>query len=82
MKLAEALIERAELQKKNAQLYQRIERNALVQEGDAPAEEPAELMAEYEGNMERLLLLIRRINATNSVAPFGQGETEIGRAHV
>ena len=70
MKLAEALIERAELQKKNAQLYQRIERNALVQEGDAPAEEPAELMAEYEGNMERLLLLIRRINATNSVAPY------------
>ena len=75
MKLAEALIERAELQKKNAQRFQRIERTALVQEGDAPAEEPAELRAEYEGNMERLLLLIRRINATNSVAPFGQGET-------
>ena len=34
MKLAEALIERAELQKKNAQLLQRIEGNALVQEGD------------------------------------------------
>ena len=33
MKLAEALIERAELQKKNAQLFNRITSNVMVQEG-------------------------------------------------
>lgn len=75
MKLAEALIERAELQKKNAQLLHRIESNVLVQEGDVPAEEPEELMREYEENMARLLLLVQKINATNSAAPFGDGET-------
>lgn len=48
MKLAEALIERAELQKINAQFLYRIESNTKVQEGDKPAEDPMELMAEYE----------------------------------
>ena len=65
MKLAEALIERAELQRKNAELLKRINDNVLVQEGDDPAEQPEELMAEYEKNRERLLFLVRRINATN-----------------
>lgn len=51
MKLAEALIERAELQKKNAQLIGRILSNTKVQEGDSPAEEPEELIKLYEKNM-------------------------------
>lgn len=75
MKLAEALIERAELQQKNAQLLHRITGNTLVQEGDSPAEEPAELIAEYEENMVRLQLLIQKINAANSTAPFDEKET-------
>ena len=71
MKLAEALIERAELQKENAKLLNRIKDNAMVQEGDSPAEEPKELIAQYERNMERFLWLVRKINETNSKTAFG-----------
>jgi len=70
MKLAEALIERAEIQKKNSQLISRIKANSKVQEGDAPAEKPEELITEYEVNMTRFLELVRRINTTNSQAAF------------
>ena len=70
MKLSEALIERAELQRKNAQLFSRIKNNTMVQEGDTPAENPQDLITEYEENMERLLFLIRKINATNNATPF------------
>ncbi|MEM8557071.1 MAG: hypothetical protein AAGG50_04525, partial [Bacteroidota bacterium] len=38
MKLAEALILRADLQKRLAQLRQRVMQNVKTQEGDAPAE--------------------------------------------
>ena len=43
MKLAEALILRADCQKRIAQLKSRLLTNAKVQEGDAPAEPPQEL---------------------------------------
>ncbi len=72
MKLAEALIERAELQRKNIQLFNRIKSNTMIQEGDTPAENPRDLIAEYEENMERLLFLIRKINATNNATPFDE----------
>ncbi len=72
MKLAEALIERAELQRKNIQLFNRIKSNTMVQEGDTPAENPNDLMVEYEQNMERLLFLIQKINATNNRIPFDE----------
>jgi len=70
MKLAEALIERAEIQKKNGRLVERIKDNAKVQEGDSPAEKPEELISEYEKNMARFLELVKRINNTNSKTPF------------
>ncbi|MCL2204595.1 MAG: DIP1984 family protein [Defluviitaleaceae bacterium] len=73
MKLAEALIERAELQKENAKLLGRIKDNTMVQDGDAPAEEPEELIAQYERNMERFLLLVQKINETNSKTAFAEG---------
>jgi len=44
MKLAEALILRADCQKRIEQLRQRLLRNVKVQEGDKPAEEPMELI--------------------------------------
>lgn len=66
MKLAEALIERAELKRKNFQLTDRINSNIKVQEGEVPAESPEELIAEYEHNMERMLELIKKINETNA----------------
>jgi hypothetical protein len=74
MKLAEALIERAEIQKKNWQLISRIKDNTKVQEGDAPSEKPEELIAEYEENMDRFLDLVQRINDTNSKTPFDEGK--------
>jgi uncharacterized protein YydD (DUF2326 family) len=70
MKLAEALIERAELKKKNGQLVSRIKTNTKVQEGDQPAEKPDELIAEYEKNMSRLLELVQKINETNCMTRF------------
>jgi len=43
MKIAEALALRADLQKRLEQLKQRLVKNARIQEGDAPEEDPAEL---------------------------------------
>jgi hypothetical protein len=70
MKLAEALILRADYQKRIEQLKQRIQRNAKVQEGDAPAENPAELLAELEHIGIDLVALIQRINRTNAQTAF------------
>jgi len=73
MKLSEALIERAELQKENAKLLERIKDNTMVQDGDTPAEVPEELIAQYEKNMDRFLVLVRKINETNSKTDFSDG---------
>ena len=66
MKLAEALHERADLQKRIAQLGDRLMANAKVQEGDEPSEDPAVLLAELKTDTERLAALIAAINLTNS----------------
>ncbi len=73
MKLAEALILRADHKKRIEQLRYRILRNAKVQEGDAPAEEPAALLREFEETNQALLQLIQQINLTNSRTPLNQG---------
>ena len=66
MKLAEALLLRADSQKRMEQLRQRILRNAKVQEGDSPAENPQELIKELEQVSRELTRLIQCINRTNS----------------
>ena len=66
MKLATALSERAELQRRLTQLQTRLNNNAKVQEGEKPAEDPADLLRELEGVITRLEELITRINLTNS----------------
>ena len=66
MKLAEALIERADLKTQIAQIVSRMKENALVQEGDSPGEDVAELLNMYETAMSSLETLIIRINKTNS----------------
>lgn len=66
MKLAEALILRADQQKRIEQLKHRLLRNAKVQEGDEPAENPQELLEELKRVSDELEQLIRRINQTNS----------------
>jgi hypothetical protein len=66
MKLAEALILRADKKKRLEQLKQRLIRNAKVQEGQKPAEEPETLIQELERISGELVLLIQQINKTNS----------------
>ena len=66
MKLAEALQERADLNRRISQLCSRLENNATVQEGETPAEDPAELLAELDACIARLQELMTAINLTNS----------------
>ena len=68
MKLAEALQERADINRRIEQLRVRLERNATVQEGEKPAEDPAELISEVDTCAARLEELMARINKTNSTA--------------
>lgn len=75
MKLAEALIQRADHRKRLDQLRERLVRVARVQEGDAPAEDPAALLAEVERTAAELTRLIQRINRTNSTTPLDNGRT-------
>jgi hypothetical protein len=73
MKLAEALVLRADRKKRIDQLKQRIIRNAKVQEGQKPAEDPEALIKEMERISEELVELIKRINRTNSNTEFEKG---------
>ena len=66
MKLAEALQERADLNRKIEQLKERLMNNALVQDGEKPAEDPAELLKELNGSFQRLNELIALINLKNA----------------
>lgn len=65
MKLAEALQKRADLARKTGELKDRIRTNALTQEGEKPAEDPNELLNEYDEAVEELGDLIAKINLTN-----------------
>ena len=73
MKIAEAIALRADLQKRLEQLKQRLVKNARIQEGDAPEEDPVELQSELERSARELTLLIQRINRTNAASQFGAG---------
>ena len=74
MKLAEALQERADLNRRVAQLRERLSDNALVQEGERPAEDPSEMLIELDRSIDRLEALIAGINRANSDT-VSQGET-------
>ncbi len=73
MKLAEALLERSDLQKRMAQMSGRLRNNARVQEGEKPAENPQELLKELNEMTQRLEKLMADINLTNSRV-LSQGE--------
>ncbi|MDX6499436.1 MAG: hypothetical protein QOG23_2696 [Blastocatellia bacterium] len=73
MKLAEALILRADCQKRFAQLKARLLVNAKVQEGDQAAEDPKEISAQLEAVANQLADLIKRINKTNSGTSYAGG---------
>ena len=65
MKLAEALQERADLNRTIQQLKERPDNNVLVQEGEQPAEQPERLKQELDAAIQRLEYLMARINHTN-----------------
>ena len=74
MKLAEALQERADLNRKLDELRTRLNNNVLVQEGETTAEDPAELLRQYDAAAQRLEELTARINKTNC-ATEDEGES-------
>lgn len=78
MKLAEALQERADLNRKIEQLKNRLNNNVLVQEGEETAEKPEKLKQELDDSIERLASLIAHINLTNCLTKIeGQTLTEL-----
>ena len=78
MKLAEALQERADLNRKIEELRRRLANCILVQEGEEPAEDPAALLEELNDSIARLEVLMKQINLTNCKAKVnGMTLTEI-----
>ncbi|WP_039043710.1 DIP1984 family protein [Sporosarcina sp. ZBG7A] len=75
MKLAEALIARADYQKRIEQLKKRIHMNLKIQEGDEPSEDPNEMLSELANIRQELTSLIKKINRTNCEMKFDEGRT-------
>ncbi|MFI2620133.1 DIP1984 family protein [Streptomyces sp. NPDC018584] len=75
MKLAEALAARADATRRVEQLRARIVSSARYQEGETPAEDAAQLLAEVTEVLGSLEDLIRRINRTNAATDMGEDGT-------
>ena len=77
VKLAEALVLRADLVKRLDELRARMKRSAKVQEGQKPAEDPAALLTQYHFSAAELERLIAGINMANASARVvGRSMTE------
>src|ERR687890_2726005 len=77
MKLAEALANRGDLQRRVEQMRGRLQKSALVQEGESPTEDPKELLEETESLVSEFEGYVRRINRTNLSATLADGETTL-----
>jgi hypothetical protein len=76
MKLGEALALRADMHSRQNQLIKAVGDNARYQEGETPAENAAELLAEALKLAVELADLCTRINLTNAATPlFADGTT-------
>ncbi|WP_406061780.1 DIP1984 family protein [Streptomyces sp. NBC_01077] len=75
MKLAEALVLRADAARRVEQLRARVVGSARFQEGEEPAEDAAALLAEVGEVLGELEGLIRRINRTNAQVVVEGGGT-------
>jgi hypothetical protein len=73
VKLADALIERAALQRQVEQLQARIVQNARYQEGEEPSEDAAALLQEATTALDALRALVLAINLTNAAATTADG---------
>lgn len=70
MKLAEALLLRADMQKKLGSLQARSQKYAFVQEGEQPAENPGELLRQLEvvcGELQKLVFAINKANLNHAI---------------
>lgn len=78
MKLAEALQERADLNRRIDQIKKRLLENSFTQKGCKPAESPDGLLLELDSSILRLEKLIAAINRANCVTEIdGKTLTEI-----
>ena len=75
MKLAEALLLRAESKKKLESLHHRILANIKVQDNDKPHENPQTLIDEAFELSGQLCTLIKQINACNNATKLTNGQT-------
>lgn len=75
MKLAEALMNRADCQKRIEQLKVRLTRSAKVQDGERPPEHPKDLFQEMTDTLHELEILMISINCTNSQTLLSEGVT-------
>ncbi len=73
MKLAEALLLRADQKKKLASLRERITRNAVVQEGELPSEKVEDLLKSANGVMQEQMITVQSINAANQTKKLADG---------
>ena len=73
MKLAEALLLKSDLRNRVEQLQVRLTKNAQVQEGEIPGENPGELLAELDSLLAEYKNLTVRIYETNQSTVTGAG---------
>ncbi|WP_317231713.1 DIP1984 family protein [Clavibacter capsici] len=73
MRLAEALMERSDLQRRVESLRSRVQATARYQEGEDPAEDAAALLEEAVETVDLLAALVTRINLTNTDARLDDG---------
>jgi hypothetical protein len=73
MKLAEALLLRADQKKKLASLRERITRNAVVQEGELPSEKVEDLLKSASSVMQEQMNTVQSINAANQTKKLADG---------
>ena len=75
MKLAEALMERAELRKRISTLSTRLADNAQVYEGEEPHEDPKRMLEELDITIPKYAELVARINIVNASTVASDGHT-------
>lgn len=75
MKVAEALILRADVQKRIEQLRYRLRQSVIVQEVETPPEDPQEPLTEAERLTNQLAQLVARINRANLATTLAGGST-------
>jgi hypothetical protein len=73
MKLGDALNRRADLRARIQQLPGRLAASAVMQEGDAPPEDPAALLDELDAMSQELQRLVAAINETNARTTLATG---------